>query len=349
MKKIVSVILIFFTFLYAEKIENLASVVGVRNNQLIGYGLVVGLNGTGDGTTSAFTVRSLSNLLQTVNVKIDPKDIKSKNIAAVIVTAKLPPFARQGDRLDVTVSSIGDAKSIEGGTLLITPLKGVDGKIYALAQGSLSIGGRNGRGRWELNHPTAGIILSGGLVERSVAYDIYDKKYLKLSLKQSSFKTAIEIQKRLNKVFDEKVAVAIDPKTIKLRKPDDLSVISFMAKILDTQILYQPKEKIVIDERTGTIVAGVNIKIDPVVITHKDMTIKIEPVKSIAKNKDNVFVGKNMAINMKDNILSMQKNGVTVSNLARALQKLGAKPKDVISIIESIKKAGAIRADVEII
>lgn len=349
MKKIVSVILIFFTFLYAEKIENLASVVGVRNNQLIGYGLVVGLNGTGDGTTSAFTVRSLSNLLQTVNVKIDPKDIKSKNIAAVIVTAKLPPFARQGDRLDVTVSSIGDAKSIEGGTLLITPLKGVDGKIYALAQGSLSIGGKNGRGRGELNHPTAGIILSGGLVERSVAYDIYDKKYLKLSLKQSSFKTAIEIQKRLNKVFDEKVAVAIDPKTIKLRKPDDLSVISFMAKILDTQILYQPKEKIVIDERTGTIVAGVNIKIDPVVITHKDMTIKIEPVKSIAKNKDNVFVGKNMAINMKDNILSMQKNGVTVSNLARALQKLGAKPKDVISIIESIKKAGAIRADVEII
>jgi len=349
LKKIVSVILIFFTFLYAEKIENLASVVGVRNNQLIGYGLVVGLNGTGDGTTSAFTVRSLSNLLQTVNVKIDPKDIKSKNIAAVIVTAKLPPFARQGDRLDVTVSSIGDAKSIEGGTLLITPLKGVDGKIYALAQGSLSIGGKNGRGRGELNHPTAGIILSGGLVERSVAYDIYDKKYLKLSLKQSSFKTAIEIQKRLNKVFDEKVAVAIDPKTIKLRKPDDLSVISFMAKILDTQILYQPKEKIVIDERTGTIVAGVNIKIDPVVITHKDMTIKIEPVKSIAKNKDNVFVGKNMAINMKDNILSMQKNGVTVSNLARALQKLGAKPKDVISIIESIKKAGAIRADVEII
>ncbi len=335
--------------LLAEKIENVASVVGVRNNQLIGYGLVVGLNGTGDGTTSAFTVRSLSNLLQTVNVKIDPKDIKSKNIAAVIVTAKLPPFARQGDRLDVTISSIGDAKSIEGGTLLITPLKGVDGKIYALAQGSLSIGGKNGKGRGELNHPTAGIIINGGLVERSVAYDIYDKKYLKLSLKQSSFKTALEIEKRLNKIFDEKIAVAIDPKTIKLRKPDDLSVISFMAKILDTEIFYQPKEKIVIDERTGTIVAGVNIKIDPVVITHKDMTIKIEPVKSISKDKNSVFIDTNMAVNMKNDILNMQKNSITVSNLARALQKLGAKPKDVISIIESIKKAGAIRADVEII
>lgn len=349
MKRVLFILFFIGIFLYGEKIENLASVVGVRNNQLIGYGLVVGLNGTGDGTTSAFTVRSLSNLLQTVNVKIDPKDIKSKNIAAVIVTAKLPPFARQGDRLDVTVSSIGDAKSIEGGTLLITPLKGVDGKIYALAQGSLSIGGKNGRGRGELNHPTAGIILNGGLVERTVAYDIYDKKYLKLSLKESSFKTAIEIQKRLNKVFDEKVAVAIDPKTIKLKKPDDLSVISFMAKILDTDVLYQPKEKIVIDERTGTIVAGVNIKIDPVVITHKDLTIKIEPVDSINGTKKVAKIGNNVAINTNSNILSMKKGSVTVSNLARALQKLGAKPKDLISIIESIKKAGAIRADVEII
>ncbi|NPA74326.1 MAG: flagellar basal body P-ring protein FlgI [Epsilonproteobacteria bacterium] len=349
MKRFVFAIFFIITFLSAEKIENLASVVGVRNNQLIGYGLVVGLNGTGDGTTSAFTVRSLSNLLQTVNVKIDPKDIKSKNIAAVIVTAKLPPFARQGDKLDVTVSSIGDAKSIEGGTLLITPLKGVDGKIYALAQGSLSIGGKNGRGRGELNHPTAGIIPSGALVERSVAYDIYDKKYLKLSLHQSSFKTAMQIENSLNKLFDERVAVAIDPKTIKLKKPDGLSVISFVAKILDADISYHPKEKIVIDERTGTIVAGVNIKIDPVVITHKDLTIKIEPSNDMKKSKDETAIGNDMTINSRSDILSMKRDSVTVSNLARALHKLGAKPKDVISIIESIKKAGAIRAEVEII
>ncbi len=350
MKKLLVLLLVVFTFLQAEKIKNLASVVGVRNNQLIGYGLVVGLNGTGDGTTSAFTVRSLSNLLQTVNVKIDPKDIKSKNIAAVIVTAKLPPFARQGDRLDVTISSIGDAKSLEGGTLLITPLKGVDGKIYALAQGSLSIGGKNGRGRGELNHPTAGLILNGALVERNIAYDIYDKKYLKLSLNKSSFQTAIEIEKSLNKEFQERVAVAIDPKTIKLKKPDDVSVIAFMAKILETNVNYRPEERIVIDERTGTIISGVNISIDPVVITHKDITIKIEPVQNIDnKNKESVVLGKNMAINSKNSTLNMQKNSVTISNLTRALQKLGAKPKDIISIIEGIKKAGAIRADVEII
>ncbi len=349
MKKIILVLLLLSSFLNAEKIKNLANVVGVRNNQVIGYGLVVGLNGTGDGTTSAFTVRSLSNLLQTVNVKIDPKDIKSKNIAAVIVTAKLPPFARQGDKLDVTISSIGDAKSLEGGTLLITPLKGVDGKIYALAQGSVSIGGKNGRGRGELNHPTAGTIIDGALVERNVVYDIYDKKYLKLSLKRSSFKTAIQIEKALNALFDEKVAVAIDPKTINLKKPDDMSVISFMAKILNTDINYKPEEKIVIDERTGTIVAGVGIKIDPVVITHKDITMKIEPVQNIKSSKANIALGNKVAINTKNYSINMQKNSVTISNLTRALQKLGAKPKDIISIIESIKKAGAIRAEVEII
>jgi len=349
LKKLLIYFVFALLFLHAEKIENLASVVGVRNNQLIGYGLVVGLDGTGDGSTSAFTVRSLSNLLQTVNVKINPKDIKSKNIAAVIVTAKLPPFARQGDRLNVIVSSIGDAKSLEGGTLLMTPLKGVDGNIYALAQGSLSIGGRNGRGRGELNHATAGNILGGALVERGVAYDIYDKKYLKLSLKKSSFQTAIEIQKNLNKIFDEKVAIAIDPKTIKLRKPDNISIIAFMAQVLNTNINYKPMEKIVIDERTGTIVAGVNIKIDPVVITHKNITIKIEPVNKIQNNKNNISVGKNISINTNNNSIKMQKNSVTVASLVRALQKLGAQPKDVISIIESIKRSGAISAEVDII
>ena len=349
MKKIVFILLLIVSFIYAEKIKDIASVVGVRNNQLIGYGLVVGLNGTGDGTTSAFTVRSLSNLLQTVNVKIDPKDIKSKNIAAVIVTAKLPPFARQGDKLNVIVSSIGDAKSLEGGTLLITPLKGVDGKIYALAQGSLSIGGKNGRGRGELNHPTAGTILGGALVERNVAYDIYDKKYLKLALKHSSFQTAMQVEKKLNSEFDKKVAVAIDPKTINLKKPNDMSVISFMAKILETNIAYKPDEKIVIDERTGTIVAGVGIKIDPVVITHKDITIQISPVNKLSNDKNSITIGKKVAINTKNFSVNMQKDNVTISNLTRALQKLGAKPKDIISIIESIKRAGAIRADVEII
>ena len=175
MMKIIKITLLSLLIAVAAKaaaIKDLASVVGVRDNQLIGYGLVVGLNGTGDGSSSEFTIQSLSNMLQTVNVKIDPNDIKSKNTAAVMVTAKLPPFARQGDNLDVTVSSIGDAKNLIGGTLLLTALKGVDGDIYALAQGALTLGGSTAKGG---NHPTVATIMSGALVEKEVVYDIYNK------------------------------------------------------------------------------------------------------------------------------------------------------------------------------
>ena len=177
---------------FAAQIKDIANVVGVRENQLIGYGLVVGLNGSGDGSSSEFTIQSLSNMLQSVNVKIKPDDIKSKNTAAVMVIAKLPPFARQGDKLDVVISSIGDAKSLQGGTLLMTPLKGVDGDIYALAQGSLTIGGKTasrGGASKDGNHVTAGTIPSGAIVEREIAYDIYNQEAIFLSLKESNFDT----------------------------------------------------------------------------------------------------------------------------------------------------------------
>ena len=177
---------------FAAQIKDIANVVGVRENQLIGYGLVVGLNGSGDGSSSEFTIQSLSNMLQSVNVKIKPDDIKSKNTAAVMVIAKLPPFARQGDKLDVVISSIGDAKSLQGGTLLMTPLKGVDGDIYALAQGSLTIGGKTasrGGASKDGNHVTAGTIPSGAIVEREIAYDFYNLEALFLSLLVSNFDT----------------------------------------------------------------------------------------------------------------------------------------------------------------
>ena len=186
---------------FAAQIKDIANVVGVRENQLIGYGLVVGLNGSGDGSSSEFTIQSLSNMLQSVNVKIKPDDIKSKNTAAVMVIAKLPPFARQGDKLDVVISSIGDAKSLQGGTLLMTPLKGVDGDIYALAQGSLTIGGKTasrGGASKDGNHVTAGTIPSGAIVEREIAYDIYNQEAIFLSLKESNFDTASNIKRAVN-------------------------------------------------------------------------------------------------------------------------------------------------------
>lgn len=351
MKLLIVIFLILsnITFLQAEKIKDIANIIGVRENQLIGYGLVVGLNGTGDGSTSTFTLRSLSNLLQTVNVKIAPADIKSKNVAAVIVTTKLGPFSRQGDKLNVVISSIGDAKSLQGGTLLLTALKGVDGKIYALAQGSITIGGMNGKGNGQLNHATNGTIFDGGIVERDVAYDLYDKKFADLSLKRSDFNTAIGIQKALNKYFDNDVATAIDPRTIRLKKPDNLSMIEFLAKMLDVNVKYEKEEKIVIDERTGTVVSGIDIHVSPVIITHGDITIKIEPRKIMPNDKQQVDIGDGVKIAVDRNELNMKENDITIANITRALQKLGAKPKDIISIIENIKRAGAINAKLEII
>ena len=350
---------LFLLFLFiplvlnAIKIKDISNIVGVRENQLIGYGLIVGLNKTGDGTTSKFTLQTVANMLQTMNVKLDPKDIKSKNVAAVVVTATLPPFARQGDKIDVVVSSIGDAKSLEGGTLLMTPLKGVDGRIYALAQGSVTIGGRNGKGGGALNHATAGKIPAGALVEQEVPFSLYNQQMATLSLKEANFKNAVTIQDILNRFYKEKIAVAVDSRTIKLKKPENLSMVEFLANIGELSIDYTVKEKIVIDERTGTIVAGVNIEVRPVVITHGDITIQIEPRQTIPKidnnNANSINIGNGVQLQTQNNAVLMKKNSSTVANIARSLKKLGATPKDIISILEAMKQAGAIQADLEII
>ena len=334
--------------LYAQRLGDIANVIGVRENQLIGYGLVVGLNGTGDGSSSQFTLRSLSNLLQTVNVKIDPADIKSKNVAAVMVTAKLPPFARQGDKLDVSVSSIGDAKSLQGGNLLLTALKGVDGKIYSLAQGSLTIGGMNGKEKGQLNHPSSANIFGGALVEREIENDLHEQEFVNLSLKEANFNTAVSVQNELNKKFGRKIAVATDSITIRLMRPEGHSTVEFLAKTLDVDVLYEREERIVIDERTGTIVSGVNVRVDPVVVTHGDITIKIEAADVAADDK-NVDIGGDVKIAGAENRIKIKEESMTVANIARALNKLGAKPKDIISILENIKRSGAITAKLEII
>ncbi|ARU48598.1 flagellar basal body P-ring protein FlgI [Sulfurospirillum diekertiae] len=334
--------------LYAQRIGDIANVIGVRDNQLIGYGLVVGLNGTGDGSSSQFTLRSLSNLLQTVNVKIDPADIKSKNVAAVLVTAKLPAFARQGDKVDVSVSSIGDAKSLQGGNLILTPLKGVDGKIYSLAQGSLTIGGMNGKEKGQLNHPASANIFGGAIVEREIENNLHDQEYVNLSLKEANFNTAVSIQNELNKKFGKKVAVATDSRTIRMMRPENLTTVEFLAKTLDVDVKYEKEDKIVIDERTGTIVSGVNIKVDPVVVTHGDITIKIE-ASDVPLDDKSVDIGGDVQIASTENRIKIKKESMTVANIARALTKLGAKPKDIISILENIKRSGAITASLEII
>ena len=332
----------------AAQIKDVANVVGVRDNQLIGYGLVVGLNGSGDGSTSKFTIQSLSNMLQTVNVKISAADIKSKNTAAVMVTAKLPAFARHGDKLDVVISSIGDAKSLQGGTLLMTPLKGVDGDIYALAQGSLTLGGKSS-GRGGGNHVTAGTIFGGALVEREAAYDIYSQNVINLSLKDTNFKTAQNVQDAINANLGDAIATAIDPRTVTLQKPQDVSVIELLNRVLNLEVDYKADDKIVIDERTGTVVSGIDAVVDPVVLTHGNITLKIEPSSFDDTQENDINLQDSVAIAPNANMLKISGEKTTVANVTRALNRLGASPSDIIAIIENLKRAGAIHVEVEII
>ena len=310
-------LVVFYMFittnLFATKIKDVSNIIGVRENQLIGYGLVVGLKGSGD-SSSKFTNQTLSNLLKNVNVKLDPKDIKSKNVAAVMVTATLPPFAREGDKIDITVSSIGDAKSLEGGVLLITPLKGVNGKIYALAQGPITIGGFNLKGGKNQKHFTTTVkVVQGATVERSVSWNLYNQQYATLSLKRSDFDLAINIQNKINQYFKAKTAIAIDPRTIRLKKPTNLSMPEFLAKIQNLNIETKMPNVIVIDERTGTIVAGSDIKVQPTVITYGDFVIKIKKETSIL-------------------------------DLTQMFQKFKATPQDMIAILENLKASNAIDA-----
>ncbi len=342
------VLLIFTQVLSATKIKDITNVIGVRENQLIGYGLVVGLNGTGDGSSSEFTRQAISSMLQSVNIKVDSKKVKSKNVAAVMVTAVLPAFSRHGDNLDIEVSSIGDAKSIVGGTLILTPLKAVDGEVYALAQGSIEKGFLAG-GKKSKKSTTAKIF-DGALVEKEVAYDINSKNTIRLSLKESDFATAAKIQKRLNRSFGIRVASAIDPRTIELRRPSNLSMVEFLARVNETSISHDGADKIVIDQQSGTVVAGLNVKISPVVISHGDLTLKILPADNLPKSSNaNVQYGDETSILVNNNTVYVKHGKVTVANIVRVLQKLGAKPSDIIAVMQTIKRAGGINSKVEVI
>jgi len=342
-------LLLFFSTLYGTKINDVANVVGVRENQLIGYSLVVGLRKTGDGTTSKFTLQSIANMLKSMNIDMKSIDIKSKNVAAVVVTASLKPFSRQGDRFNITVSSIGDSKSLEGGTLLMTPLKGVDGNIYALAQGSVSIGGRNERGAGSESHPTVGVVYEGGIVEREINIDLYHQDSVTLSLKEANFKNSVAVQKAINDFYSTKVAVAMDPRTIKLQRPKNKSMIEFLAEVQDIDMIYNAKNKIIINERTGTIIAGIDIEVKPIILTHGDITIKITEQNEPSHPAGSLAVDDNLVVGLNQNEIYTREGTTTVANLVRALQKLGATPKDIIAILQAMKSAGSISAELKVI
>lgn len=362
MRKLLSflIVIIFAYNSYAYvKIKDIAQVNGIRDNQLIGYGLVVGLNGTGDKSGTEFTIQSLVNMLDRMGITVDKNKVKVKNVAAVMVTAKLPPFAKAGTRVDVTVSSIGDAKSLEGGTLLMTPLSGPDGKIYAVAQGPLSVGGMNvssGGGGTVKNHPTVGRIPNGALVEREIPYSL-DNNYITLAFERDSISDLIKAKNAINKYFRQEIAFADSPKTIKVTIPDSYknNFYDFLDKVLHIEIDPESSSKVVVDERTGTIVMGSDVRISTVAVSHGNLTIKITNTveisqpNSFSQGTTAVTANQNTEVKEEDAKLMVIPEGVRISDLVKALNSLGVSPRDLIAILQAIKAAGALQGELEVI
>jgi flagellar P-ring protein precursor FlgI len=342
----------------AARIKDLAQVSGMRNNQLVGYGLVVGLSGTGDKSGSDFTVQSIYNMLDKMGVRVDKATLKPKNVAAVMVTAQMPVSAKPGGRLDVTVSSLGDASSLLGGVLLVTPLKGVDGNIYAIAQGSLLVGGVSAQGAGasvSKNITTVGLIPGGANVERAVAFSFNDQPDLTLTLRTPDFSTATRMAKRVNESLGAAVATALDAGTVHLAVPpgNQGNLAQLVASIENIQVTPDTRARVVVDEKTGTVVLGQNVQISPVAITQGNLQIQVQESADVSQplpfssGQTVVVPQTNIGVNEENRKLKMIE-GATLQELVEGLNALGATPRDLISILRTLQTSGALSADIEV-
>lgn len=345
--------------LITTRIKDIAKVQGVRSNQLIGYGLVVGLAGTGDSNKTLETLQSVTNMLKEFGVTISTSQLKTKNVAAVMVTAQLPPFVRSGDTIDITVSSMGDAKSIQGGTLLQTPLRAANGQIYAVGQGSVSTGGFSAGGSGgsrQKNFPTVGTTPNGAIVERDVEGELGADGLISLSLSKADFTTASRIADAVNSRYGN-VAYAANPGRVDINVPRGYrnNVVSFVAGIEDLSVLPDNVAKVIVNERTGTIVMGGNVAVDEVAIAQGGLSIQIQ--RNVVVDQPPPFsLGDTVAVPSDDvtvveepaNTIVLQATA-SVSEIVGALNSIGATPRDIISILQAIKASGALHADLEII
>lgn len=344
----------------AARIKDVAAIKGIRTNQLIGYGLVVGLDGTGDKGGTEFTIRSLVNMIEQMGINVHPAMVKVKNVAAVMVTAKMMPFSRIGNRVDVLVSSIGDAKSLVGGTLLLTPLKGVDGNIYALAQGPISVGGIGAGGAGGTvtkNHLLAARVADGGTIERELPVVLDGKDSLTMTLYSPDFTTAQRVTQSINTAMGEPVAKTIDSGTVGLSIPQNYrnDVANFLARLETLSVSPDNVAKIVVNEKTGTVVVGENVRISRVAIAHGSLSISVKESSDVYQPKpfsggETVTTPKSdIQIQEESNNLMVIESGSTIGELVNALNAIGVTPRDLISIFLSIKAAGALQAELEII
>jgi flagellar P-ring protein precursor FlgI len=344
----------------AERIKDLASIAGVRSNQLIGYGLVVGLDGTGDKTK--FTGQSLRNMLVEMGINIPPgTDPKSKNVAAVSVHADLPPFVKPGQTIDITVSSLGDAKSLRGGSLLMTPLKGVDGNIYAMAQGNLVVGGFGadaGDGsRVTVNIPSAGRVPNGATVERTVknAFNVGD--HIVLNLHSPDFTTVSRLTDSINHTLGKGTAYSMDASSVRVNAPRDPSQrVPFLSLIENLEL--SPGEaaaKVVVNSRSGTVVIGQHVRVSPAAVTHGNLSVTISANPEVSQpnafSQGQTVITPNFDIEIseEDSRMFVFDPGVSLDEIVRAVNQVGAAPGDLVAILEALKQAGALRAELVVI
>ncbi len=342
------------------RIKDIVDIEGVRDNQLVGYGLVVGLNGSGDSLkNSPFTRQSIIAMLERLGVNIKGQNLNAGNVAAVMVTATLPPFQNQGSRIDVSVSSLGDAKSLHGGTLLVTPLMGADGAVYAVAQGPLTISGYSAEGdsaTFIRNIPTSGRVPQGAIVEREIPYKLADQNELRLTLKNPDFTTARRVSRAINGFLSSPASVAENSTSIKISKPNGYkgTIVDLITDI--EQLPVQPDQvaRVVIDERSGVIVMGSDVRISTVAIAQGNLTIKITETPQVsqpnpfAEQGQTVVVPRtDISVNNGDDVkLGILDSGVTLQDLVTGLNTLGVSPRDTITILQAIKAAGALQADI---
>lgn len=346
----------------SSRIKDVVDFEGVRDNMLVGYGLVVGLNGTGDSLADGhFTKQSLQAMLNRLGVKPTAAGLDSKNIAAVMVTATLPPFSDKGTRLDVTVSSLGDSKSLLGGTLLVTPLLGADGNVYVVSQGQVAVGGFTAGGDGQTvtkGVPTSARIANGGIVEREIAFDMSEMKSVKLSLRNPDFTTARRIAQAVNAFLGTSAAVSTDPSTVKVQVPlgYETRVVEMITDIEQLRIEPDQMARVIIDEQTGIIVMGENVRLSTVAIAQGNLTISItetpqvsQPGPFSATGTTTTVARTDVAINQgQGSQLAVLQDGVSLQQFVNGLNALGIGPRDMITILQAVKAAGALQAEIEV-
>jgi flagellar P-ring protein precursor FlgI len=344
-------LVVWSSLTFAVRIKDIATIEGFKPTYLIGYGLVVGLKGTGDGTTVKFTIQSIANMLKRFGVTIDPNALTLRNVAAVMVTATVPPYAKTGMRFDVTVSAIGDAKSIEGGTLLMTPLKGPDGQVYAIAQGPITTKGY-GQGMNAKTYPNVGVVINGGIMERDLPFYLA-RNYVNILLNSPDITTASRIAKVINEHFGRQLAVPVDSATVRVKIPPMTNPINFLSQVEQLEVQPDMPATVVIDSRSGLVLFGGDVTIKPAVVSIEGVTVRIKEYATQAieypTQPGNTVNPPQNPVLIKDERRNLNPiKGTTVAQLVNSLNEIGLTANQIIAVLEALKKAGALNAQIKV-